>query len=583
MTALPINEITTISNNVNETQPWGNTEELNAPKTQIIDTEYTIENTGKELVAANDNMFPTLPTDPKALPAFITIASKAVEAESKLLKGLVINPGKYEFALQQAQKHAALLLEAQLRLAEALRGIKIQRGIRTDLKTKANRLVKSKKEIIINDYNLTIRQARDIEKLTKECVAKAIQEALENNDIPTRALALSKLDKKTHEERGNDVYTPVMEKNHKKLTLEQPLYYTSLFANVGIGTYYLKDIGIKCAVANELLPERAKWHEEIYPDCEMVQGSFSDDEVFNKLVKLHNEKGCKMFLASPPCQTFSKANTSESKITDIRSNLFERTLEFARQTDNDYILIENVPDFLNAKPKNAEHILNGKTVGEYIKEELEKLGYIVNIGIFSAADYGTAQDRERAIILASKKELGIWKFPMKDKFRKMLFEAIGDLPSLEPGEQDATRPFHYAVKYPDCQIDFLKHTPTAHSAWENAKEFQPVNVDGTPSGARFKASFSRKDWNKPCNTILTDSGSISGLINIHPGRPLSDGTYSDCRPLSILELFRVTGLPDNYPVPDWAANNDRLIREVIGECFAPLHVSRLMSTLPRRK
>lgn len=196
MTALLINEITTISNNVDETQPWGNPEEFNAPKAQIIDTEYTIENTGKKLVAANDNMFPTLPTDPKALPAFITIASKAVEAESKLLKGLVINPGKYEFALQQAQKHAALLLEAQLRLAEALRGIKIQRGIRTDLKTKANRLVKSKKEIIINDYNLTIRQARDIEKLTKECVAKAIQEALENNDIPTKALALSKLDKK---------------------------------------------------------------------------------------------------------------------------------------------------------------------------------------------------------------------------------------------------------------------------------------------------------------------------------------------------------------------------------------------------
>ncbi len=264
-------------------------ENLNIPET-IINTDYTSTNIGKELVAANDNIFPTLPTDPKALPAFITIASKAVEAESKLLKRLVINPGKYKFALQQAQKHAALLLEAQLRLAEVLRGIKIRRGIRTDLKTKANKIVKSKKEIIANDYNLTIRQARDIEKLTKECVAKAIQEAFENNDIPTRALALSKLGKKAPEERGKDVYTPVMEKHHKKLTLEQPLYYTSLFANVGIGTYYLKDIGIKCTVANELLSERAKWHEEIYPDCEMVQGSFTDDEVFNKLVKLHNEK-----------------------------------------------------------------------------------------------------------------------------------------------------------------------------------------------------------------------------------------------------------------------------------------------------
>lgn len=86
-----------------------------------------------------------------------------------LFRLFVSNPGKYKFALQQAQKHAALLLEAQLRLAEVLRGIKIRRGIRTDLKTKANKIVKSKKEIIANDYNLTIRQARDIEKLTKEC------------------------------------------------------------------------------------------------------------------------------------------------------------------------------------------------------------------------------------------------------------------------------------------------------------------------------------------------------------------------------------------------------------------------------
>lgn len=53
--------------------------------------------------------------------------------------------------------------------------------------------------------------------------------------------------------------------------------------------------GLNAAVANELLVERAKWHEEIYPDCEMVQGSFTDEEVFNKLVRLHKEKGCKIF------------------------------------------------------------------------------------------------------------------------------------------------------------------------------------------------------------------------------------------------------------------------------------------------
>ena len=245
-------------------------------------------------------------------------------------------------------------------------------------------------------------------------------------------------------------------------------------------------------------------------------------------------------------------------------------------------MIENVPDFLNAKPKQLKELLGDLTIGEYIKQELENMGYVVNIGVYSAADYGTAQDRQRAIILAAKKELGLWKFPKKDKFRKLLFEAIGDLPSLEPGQQDPERPMHYALDLPACQIEFLKHTPTASSAWKNKKEYQPVNVDGSESCAQFKASFSRKDWNKPSNTVLTDSGSLGGMINIHPGRPLSDGTYSDCRPLSILELFRITGLPDDYPVPEKFIKNDKLIREVIGECFAPLHVARLMTTMPNK-
>ena len=213
---------------------YGAPEEFNLPKPSdnIIDVEYTIESTGKELVAANDNMFPTFPSDPNALPVFITVATKAVEAETKLLNGLLMTPGKYQLALAQTQEHAALLLRAQLCLADLLKGIKTQQGMRTDLKSKTNKLIKSKKEIIAKDYNLTVRQARDIEKLTKECVEAAIKEALEDNEIPTRALALSKLGKKNNEDRGNVDFIPVMEDNHKTLTLKEPLYYTSLFANV---------------------------------------------------------------------------------------------------------------------------------------------------------------------------------------------------------------------------------------------------------------------------------------------------------------------------------------------------------------
>ena len=563
--------------------------------TNIIDAEYTITSEdiphelseAKELVAINDNKFPTMPTDPTALPQFITVAKKRVEAKAKLLNVIKFTPEQYKQAFAQTQKEATSLLIAELNLSEALKAIKTQQGLRSDLKKKEalttfNKEVKTKKEIIKKVFNLTPRQARDIEKLTKDCVLRAIEFAKDNNIIPTRALALSQLPKREKDETGDITFIPIEETEDKVFSSEEPLYYTSLFANVGIGTYYLHNQNINCAVANELLDERAEWHNYIYPEAKMVQGDITDPEVYNELVELHKQHGCKLVLASPPCQSFSKANTSKGKASDIRTPLFRTNLDFIRDTNPDYALIENVPDFLNAKPEQLKNILGTLTIGEYIKQELENMGYVVNIGVYSAADYGTAQDRQRAIILAAKKELGVWKFPKKDKFRKLLFEAIGDLPSLEPGQQDPERPMHYALDLPACQIEFLKHTPTASSAWQNKKEYRPVNVDGSESCAQFKASFSRKDWNKPSNTVLTGSDSIGGMINIHPGRPLSDGTYSDCRPLSILELFRITGLPDDYPIPEKFIKNDKLIREVIGECFAPLHVARLMTTMPNK-
>lgn len=114
--------------------------------TNIIDAEYTITSEdiphelsgSKELVAANDNNFPTLPTDPTALPQYITIVKKYIEAEAKLLNGLKLTPNRYHLALSTTQKHASLLLLAELRLSEMLKAIKTCRGMRTDIQKKKN-------------------------------------------------------------------------------------------------------------------------------------------------------------------------------------------------------------------------------------------------------------------------------------------------------------------------------------------------------------------------------------------------------------------------------------------------------------
>ena len=85
-----------------------------------------------------------------------------------------------------------------------------------------------------------------------------------------------------------------------------------------------------------------------------------------------------------------------------------------------------------------------------------------------------------------------------------------------------------------------------------------INEDGTPAYQPmkgFKSTYSRMSWDKPAPTITMNNGSLGGQQNCHPGRQQKDGTYSDARVLSHLELFRLMGLPDNWNVPNWASDS----------------------------
>ena len=75
----------------------------------------------------------------------------------------------------------------------------------------------------------------------------------------------------------------------------------SLFANVGIGELYLKDVGVHIAVANELLEDRARFYREVHPDSTMIQGDINDKKVFKKVIEEAKKNNVQFLLATPPC------------------------------------------------------------------------------------------------------------------------------------------------------------------------------------------------------------------------------------------------------------------------------------------
>jgi len=341
----------------------------------------------------------------------------------------------------------------------------------------------------------------------------------------------------------------------------------SLFANVGIAETYIKNHNMQIAVANELLENRAKFHKEMHPKCKTIQGDITNDEVFEKVYEESKKQNCDFLIATPPCQGMSLAGKMQED--DPRNSLIKYVIKLAQKLEPTNILIENVPKVLNTYLVHKGEKIK---ITDFIRGELEPLGYIVNPVVVDAADYGTPQSRKRAIFLISKVEK--WELPSKrDKIT--VREMIEHLPSLESGESSSIK-YHSAKVHNDRHISFLQHTPSGKTALHN-KVHYPKKADGTRIKG-YDTTYKRIEWDKPSPTITMANGSVSSQNNVHPGRERTDGTYSDARVLTLKEIFILTGLPNNWTPPEWASEN--LIRQVIGEGVPPRLIDSLLSTMP---
>ena len=329
----------------------------------------------------------------------------------------------------------------------------------------------------------------------------------------------------------------------------------SLFSSAGIAETYFKEVGIDIKVASELLEKRCELHKYWYPDCQMIQGDIGLK--FNEISKAITKNDCKFLLATPPCQGMSTLGKKDYD-NDPRNYLIFYVLRMIDEHDFDYILVENVPKFLK---------LYFPFEGELCKlEEIFKRKYSekYNVEVFelNAADYGVPQSRPRGFIKVYKKGLK-WDMPTPEK-RITLREAIGDLPSLESGETSDI-PWHNAKVHNDREILAMRHTAEGCSAMVNEIYYPKSKTGDRIKG--FHNTYKRMKWDEPCPARAMNNGNIGGHNNVHPGRLLPDGTYSDARVLTLRELFIVSSLPANMDLPEWCTDN--LIRTVIGEAIPP--------------
>lgn len=342
----------------------------------------------------------------------------------------------------------------------------------------------------------------------------------------------------------------------------------SLFSGAGIGEFYLKDLGIEVLVANEIVKARAATHSILYPECHMINDDITKGSTQQILVEECKKREINMIIATPPCQGLSSAGsnrTEESLYEDSRNFLILSALNIVDEIKPAYFIVENVPRFQQMLFPHGKSLVGLQKLLE-LKYASE---YNISCDVLNAADYGVPQTRFRIVYRMWKKGLS-WTLPKKQAPITLL-EAIGDLPSLEAGQESQIKN-HFARKHPQNHIECMKHTSTGQSAFKN-EFFYPKKTDGS----RIKGygnTYKRMRWDCPAPTITMRNEIISSQENVHPGRLLPDGTWSDARVLTLRELLVVSSLPADMDQP--RNLTETAFRQLIGEGIPPMMMKEIM-------
>lgn len=369
----------------------------------------------------------------------------------------------------------------------------------------------------------------------------------------------------------------------KKPTAKKPIdtiNYCSIGSSSGIFEHYMPEMGFKSTVACEIVPKRAHFYKQMHPGVHMVNKSIADKDAKTEIIDWCKKTHTELIVFTLACQGSStmSGKTADEKSADPRNYLFMDALDVIEKVKPKWVICENVVQYYNVR-------IGDKTSEQIMKKRLEKAGYTVAFYTLNAANYGTPQARVRRYMLAycgNKK----WNVPAPTTPKHItVYDAIGHLESLEPGQQSKFDRLHAAPNVRQNLIDVIKYIPSGGKLSDNPA---PYNVaykkDGiTPISYKFAGVFQRADWNKPSHTILTASGNSMAQFGLHPGHRIGRDKnglpiYDNCRPFTIRELILLTGLPKNFDFPKGMSDNQ--IRIALGEQACPLMMKMFLANRP---
>jgi DNA (cytosine-5)-methyltransferase 1 len=244
-------------------------------------------------------------------------------------------------------------------------------------------------------------------------------------------------------------------------------------------------------------------------------------------------------IGGPPCQGFSLLN--KQRLGDARRELWRPYLDIVAKSKARVFVIENVKELYGS----AEH--------ELIKQAADEIGFDTTAEVLTAANYGTPQVRQRAIIVGWRRSacapatfppLSTHASPDQESNLppwRTVRDAIGDLPApvgTEIRDIEAPHDLHFGRSPTELSRKRYKLVPEGG----NRFDLQKAAPELTPQCWIRKTSggtdlFGRLWWDRPSVTIRTEFFKPEKGRYLHP---------VEDRPITHREAARLMGFPDSF-------------------------------------
>lgn len=244
-----------------------------------------------------------------------------------------------------------------------------------------------------------------------------------------------------------------------------------------------------------------------------------------------NNKTVDLIIGGPPCQGFSVAG--KRIIDDERNKLYKNFVRFVDYFKPKAFVMENVPNILS---------IGGGIVRDSIVKDFSDLGYKVVYQVLTASNYGTPQNRRRAVFVGLKNGAE-FSFPEKSVSNLTTsFEALSDLPenSLKDGASYPLAPnCDYQRLMRNNSTKIYNHEITEH----NEKTKQIISL--VPDGGNYKDLPIELQQTRKVHIAWTRLNSQKPSFTIDTGHR-HHFHYKWNRIPTVRESARIQSFPDDF-------------------------------------